>query len=268
MNSQPSSATNLEPLVEARSLGIEFENGFQALANIELKIERGEFVSIVGPSGCGKSTLLRLLAGLRAASSGELHILGVPATQARQERHRVGFVFQDANLLPWRTVVDNIRLPFELQESDNINREEQQPLIRESLQLIGLTDADANKRPHMLSGGMRMRVALARALVTQPDLLLLDEPFGALDDILRQQLNEELSRTWAQHRWTGVFVTHNVAEAVYMSQRVLVMSHSPGRIIADVPIPFDYPRETSLREEPDFARLTGVVSGHLQTNAS
>lgn len=266
-----------------------------SLQAVDLTVARGEFVSIVGPSGCGKSTLLRLIAGLRSPTSGKLQVHGrVPTDSAT----RSAFVFQDANLLPWRNVLGNIRLPFEIDERlsvatrlvdanrrDANRRDGDQPglpnppaasqssaksidkLIDEALQLIGLTKEDARKLPAQLSGGMRMRVSLARALVTQPEILLLDEPFASLDDILRQQLNEDLQRIWWQQRWTAVFVTHNVSEAVFQSQRVLVMSRAPGRLIHEINVPFEYPRDQSLRATAAFAELAGQVSEKLRAAA-
>ncbi len=257
--------TVAQPLIRAERLGMRFAaDGPATLDNVQFQIQAGEFVSLLGPSGCGKSTLLRMIAGLRQATAGELRVSGLPPEAARRSSGRVAFVFQDPTLLPWRTVTDNIRLPLELQ---GLPRQVHQSLIEDALQLIGLTATDAIKRPRMLSGGMRMRVSLARALVTDPQLLLLDEPFAALDDVLRQQLNEELVRIWQQTRWTGIFVTHNVAEAVFLSQRVLVMSARPGRMIADVPIPFGYPRTTELRADPDFGRLTVELTQNLREAA-
>jgi NitT/TauT family transport system ATP-binding protein len=247
--------------VTAKSVGVRFSPGQEVLRQVDLHIESGEFVSIVGPSGCGKSTLLRLIAGLLPPSCGTLAVAGQPPVEACSTRQRLAFVFQDANLLPWRNVTDNIRLPLELQRVPSGERHDP---VQRSLQLIGLTPDDAGKRPCMLSGGMKMRVSLARALVTDPDVMLLDEPFGALDDLMRQQLNEELSRIWLEKRWTGVFVTHNVSEAVYLSHRVLVMGPRPGTIVKDVRIPFEFPRGAQLRADSHFARTCGEVSRCLK----
>lgn len=229
-----------------------------------MSIPAGEFVSLVGPSGCGKSTLLRIIAGLLESTSGTLTVQQLEPAAARKTAVRMAFVFQDPTLLPWRTVVENIRLPLELQ---HVAADRHDGLISESLRLIGLRDDDLRKRPRNLSGGMRMRVSLARALVTDPQLLLLDEPFAALDDMLRQQLNEELVRIWSERRWTGLFVTHNVAEAVFLSQRILVLSSRPGTIAAEIKIPFPYPRTTELRGTAEFAKLTAEVSAKLREAA-
>lgn len=235
----------------------------RALGPIDMAIGGGEFVSLIGPSGCGKSTLLRLIAGLRQPTSGTLTVAGAsPATG----QTRVAFVFQDPNLLPWRTVAGNVRLPLELDNHEQDRSAIDQQVV-EAIRLVGLNDADITKRPRELSGGMRMRVSLARALVTRPDILLLDEPFAALDDILRQQLNEELQRIWWERRCTAVFVTHNVSEAVFLSQRVLVMSRGPGTLIDDIPMPFDSPREQDLRASAEYAQLVGQVSTSLRTAA-
>lgn len=250
--------------IEARSVGMTFASHQRALSDISFSVQAGEFVALLGPSGCGKSTLLRLIAGLMPVTDGSLTVAAKVPEVARREAARMAFVFQEPNLLPWRTVTANIRLPLELQ---GVSRTEHAARVDQALRLIGLTADDAGKRPRNLSGGMRMRVSLARALVTLPDLMLLDEPFAALDDVLRQQLNEELVRIWMQSKWTGMFVTHNVAEAVFLSQRVLVMSRRPGTIVADVRIPFAYPREPSLRAEPDFARLCGELSQRLREAA-
>lgn len=237
------------PLVAAAGLDKSFPSGVQALHDLNLEISRGQFVSLVGPSGCGKSTFLRLVAGLDAPTSGQLRV-------GDHDPLGLAFVFQDATLLPWRSVERNITLPLELR------READDAHVAQTLALVGLTDFAA-AYPAQLSGGMRMRVSIARALVTRPQILLLDEPFGALDEITRQRLNEELLRLWQQDRWTGLFVTHNVSEAVFLSQRVLVLSARPGRILADIPIPFSYPRSPYLRSAPEFLRLANGISRQL-----
>lgn len=247
--------------IRARQIGVVFQGGHTALQDVTFEIRAGEFVSFLGPSGCGKSTLLRIIAGLLVPGTGEVQVAGQTPESARKQWHRLAYVFQEPNLLPWRSVRDNIRLPLEL---ERMPADHQAELVEDSLRLVGLTPRDADKRPAMLSGGMKMRVSLARALVTGPDLLLLDEPFGALDDLLRQQLNEELLRLWLQQGWTAVFVTHNVAEAVYLSERILVMGRSPGRVMHDVAVPFGKSRTADLRGEPEFARLCGQVSRWLR----
>lgn len=251
-------------LIKVRDVAVSFDASRWALTGVSCDIGAGEFVALLGPSGCGKSTLLRLVSGLISPTVGTLTVGGLSPETARRSEFRVAFVFQEPNLLPWRTVADNIRLPLELR---GVPRREHAASIEKSLALIGLTPDDARKPPRSLSGGMRMRVSLARALVTLPDVLLLDEPFAALDDVLRQQLNEELVQIWMQHQWTGLFVTHNVAEAVFLSQRILVMNKRPGTIVADIPIPFPYPREPELRADPDFAKLCGELSQRLREAA-
>ena len=245
--------------VSATNVEMRFASGQLGVRDVSLSVRRGELIALVGPSGCGKSTLLRMIAGLMSPTSGSLQV-----NVGSNGDSRTAFVFQDSNLLPWRSVFDNIRLPLELRGE---SFEKQQAAVEDSLKLIGLKPSDSAKRPNMLSGGMRMRVSLARALVTQPELLLLDEPFAALDDLLRQQLNEELLRIWTEQRWTGLFVTHNVAEAVFLSQRVLVMSKSPGTFIADIAVPFEHPRDPDLRSTAEFAKLTGEVSRKLREAA-
>ncbi len=248
------------PLVACDSAGLTFPGPVEALAGVTLRLQRGELVSIVGPSGCGKSTLLRMIAGLIAATSGTLRVSGLPALEARRRGLQLGFVFQDATLLPWRSVRDNIRLPLELL---GVPKSEHAARIHEALELVGLRDFE-NSLPSQLSGGMKMRVALVRALVTHPQLLLLDEPFGALDEITRQRLNEDLLGLWQRQKWSGIFITHNVYEAVFLSQRVLVMGPRPGRLIAEVPIPFEFPRTPELRGTAEFARLSAEVSSLLR----
>lgn len=252
-------------LITAQHIDMQFDGQSHVLRDLNIDIEEGSFVSIVGPSGCGKSTFLRLVAGLRNQTSGTLLIQNEPPDVTARKR---AFVFQDPNLLPWRTVSDNVLLPLELGgEARRDQRAQIDTQVATTLRLVGLSESDATKRPRQLSGGMRMRVSLARALVTNPDIMLLDEPFAALDDILRQQLNEELQRIWWQKHWTGLFVTHNVSEAVFLSQRVLVMSRWPGTFVSDIPVPFEFPRTSELRAEPEFARLCGQVSQQLRRAA-
>jgi NitT/TauT family transport system ATP-binding protein len=250
--------------VIAEHVGLTYAGGQVAVANASFAIGGGEFVAIVGPSGCGKSTLLRMIAGLIAPTVGAIRVGHQTAAGMSRVSGRIGFVFQDPRLLPWRTAAQNVRLPLELEHASKTGPASR---VDQALSLVGLGEADAAKTPRMLSGGMRMRVSLARALVTEPEVLLLDEPFGALDDLLRQQLNDELQRIWLARRPTAVFVTHNVTEAVYLSQRVLVLTPSPGRIASDVPVGFAYPRQPELKGTGEFARQVGEVSALLRKAA-
>jgi len=226
-----------------------FPTGTVALTDVSVAIDAGEFVTVVGPSGCGKSTLLRLASGLESATSGAIEV----AARA------TSYVFQDATLLEWRSAMRNVELVGELR---GVSREERRERARAALDLVGLTGFET-QHPRQLSGGMRMRVSLARALVAQPDLALFDEPFGALDEITRLQMQTELQRIFRQERFAGLFITHSVSEAVYLSTRVLVMSGRPGRIVAEIPIPWDYPREPELRYSAEFGEITGRVSTAL-----
>jgi NitT/TauT family transport system ATP-binding protein len=227
-----------------------FATGTLAMSGVDLRLRPGEFVGIVGPSGCGKSTLLRLAAGLSKPSAGTVEVAA----------GRPGYVFQDPVLLPWRSVVRNIELPAELRE---LPKQERRRRVAAAVDLVGLRGFERHL-PRMLSGGMRMRVSLARALLLDPDLLLFDEPFGALDELTRERLNDELLRLYTARRFTGLFVTHSVSEAVFLSSRVVLMSPRPGRIIADIPVPFDYPRSRGLRFTPEFTALTARVSARLR----
>lgn len=231
-----------------------FPNGTNALQELGLHVRRGEFVGVVGPSGCGKSTLLRLVAGLEVPSIGSLEV----ATS------RLGYVFQDPTLLPWRSVRRNVELPGEL---ERLPRAERRRRATEAIRLVGLQGFE-RARPAALSGGMRMRTSLARSLMLEPDLFLFDEPFAALDELTRERLNVTLTQLFAARRFTALFVTHSITEAVFLATRVVVMSHRPGRIVADVPVPFPYPREPDLRFDPAFGSLAGDLSRRLRAEAT
>ncbi|HVC51766.1 MAG TPA: ABC transporter ATP-binding protein [Stellaceae bacterium] len=230
------------------------------MRGIDLAVGRGEFVSLLGPSGCGKSTLLRIVAGLAEPSTGHCH-LGLDG--AGPDRHapagRVGFVFQDPTLMPWSTVMSNVLLPFRI--AGRVGAAERER-VAAALAAVGLAGFERSY-PHQLSGGMRMRVSIARALVTEPDLLLLDEPFAALDEITRLALNDDLLRLWERYRPTVLFVTHSVFESVYLSTRIAVMTARPGRIAADLPVGLAQPRGRALRLAPEYAAMCETVSAAL-----
>jgi len=236
------------------------QNGTVALDDISFDVNDEEFVSLLGPSGCGKSTLLRIVAGLGPITEGEVLVEGLPPTLARRERGDTAFVFQDATLMPWRSVLGNVELPLELR---HVNRSERQTAATSALETVGLGDV-AGAYPHELSGGMKMRVSLARALAARPRMLLMDEPFGALDEITRQRLNGELLAVCALARWTVLFVTHNVFEAVFLSSRILVMGRRPGRVIADVTVPLPYPRDPSLRTASEYSQVVREIVNLLE----
>jgi len=227
-----------------------FPDGTEALRDVSFRVRPGEFTSVVGPSGCGKSTLLKIASRLLPHTSGDV------AVKAKN----LGYVFQDATLLPWRTVQRNVELFLELHKIDAAERTR---LASEAIELVGLTGFEQH-HPRRLSGGMKMRVSLARSLTLKPEIFLFDEPFGALDEITRARLNEELIRLFMHERFAGLFITHSVSEALFLSTRVLVMSARPGRLIADFVVPFDYPRNPDLRFDPAFARLAGDVSHALR----
>jgi len=236
-------------LVTVSRLSKVFRNGVTALESVDLAIEPRSFLSILGPSGCGKSTLLRLIAGLTPPSSGTI-------AWQNEEVGRIGFVFQEPTLMPWASVWDNVYLPLRLM---GLTKQQADQRIAETLTAVGL-ESFARAYPRELSGGMKMRVSIARALVTEPQILLLDEPFAALDEITRFRLNEDLLRLWQRHAWTVVFVTHSVFESVFLSNRIVVMGKRPGRVMADVPIDLPYPRESALRITPAYSEACGRLS--------
>ena len=249
----------IQPIVELHDVGKRFASGLEALDGIELSVARGEFLSLLGPSGCGKSTLLRIIAGLSEPSRGTCQLsLGEPDKPVPSGR--IGFVFQDPTLMPWSTVAANAELPFRI--AGRV-RSEERDRVAAALRAVGLAGFE-RAYPHQLSGGMRMRVSIARALVTDPELLLLDEPFAALDEITRFALNDDLLRLWETRQPTVLFVTHSVFESVYLSTRIAVMSPRPGHIVADLPVNLPHPR-TGTRTSPAYAAICETVSRALGT---
>ncbi|MFC8798652.1 ABC transporter ATP-binding protein [Promicromonospora sp. NPDC057138] len=226
-----------------------FPTGTVALEGVSLSVAAGEFVSVVGPSGCGKSTLLRLASGLEQVTGGDIEVNATSTS----------YVFQEPTLLEWRSALRNVELVGELRGAGKADRRRR---AQAALDLVGLTGFE-RQHPRQLSGGMRMRVSIARALVAEPDLALFDEPFGALDEITRLRMQTELQSLFELKSFAGLFITHSVSEAVYLSTRVVVMSGRPGRVVADIPVPWSYPRPPELRFEPEFAALTGEVSAAL-----
>ena len=238
------------PILSFDNVSMTFPDGTKALEEVSLNVAAGEFVTVVGPSGCGKSTLLRIASNLEENSTGICSV----------DRDSIGYVFQDASLMPWRTVQRNVELIAELHKLGKAERTE---LANAAIDLVGLRGFE-DKYPRQLSGGMKMRASLARSLVLKPKVFLFDEPFGALDEITRERLNDELLRLFQLEGFAGLFITHSITEAVYMSTKVLVMSARPGRIIASFDVPFSYPRTHDLRYEPAFAELCGEISHALR----
>ena len=236
--------------LDLRNISLTFPDGTQAIGDVDLTIKRGELVTIVGPSGCGKSTLLRIISGLQQPTSGSCYV----------DRNSLGYVFQDSVLLPWRNVRKNVGLNAELQ---GIPKEQRQESVQKAINLVKLND-HVTKFPHQLSGGMKMRCSLARSLVSQPQLFLFDEPFGALDEMTREHLNDELLNIFLQEKFAGLFITHSIQEAVFLSTRVIVMSSQPGRFISEHKIDFPFPRVPDIRYSAEFAELSGQISHDLK----
>lgn len=246
----PETRNEGKTLLDFQDVEMTFPNGTVALSGVDLTVRKGEFVTVVGPSGCGKSTLLRIASGLENASHGTVNI----ATS------RIGYVFQDATLLPWRNVQANVELLAELRKEPRATRSQK---AREAIDLVGLKGFEQHL-PRQLSGGMKMRASLARSLTLDPEVFLFDEPFGALDEITRERLNDELLRLFAERRFAGLFITHSVSEAVYLSTKVVVMSGRPGAIVRTLDVPFPVPRDPDVRFTPEFAALVGEVSHALR----
>jgi NitT/TauT family transport system ATP-binding protein len=245
--------------VEVLSAEKTYPNGTQALLPVNLSVQAGGFVTLLGPSGCGKSTLLKMAAGLLAPSAGAVQLWGRPVAEHEAGGHRLSFVFQDATLMPWARVRANVRLPLDLA---GVPRAESEPRVRRALQRVGLARFE-HSLPRELSGGMQMRVSIARGLVTEPQLLLMDEPFGALDEITRNRLDSDLLALWQEQRLTVVFVTHSIHEAVFLSQRVVVMAARPGRIVEEFEIAEPYPRRPGFRVSTAFSHYAERLQDSL-----
>jgi NitT/TauT family transport system ATP-binding protein len=245
-----SNATTTSSAVTFREVSMTFPDGTKALAPTSFDVKPGEFVTVVGPSGCGKSTLLRIASGLTQPTTGSVSV----------ERSGLGYVFQDATLLPWRTVVQNVEL---LAELEGLPSDETRRRAVENIELVGLSGHE-HKYPKQLSGGMRMRASLARSLVLEPKVFLFDEPFGAVDEITRERLNDEVILLFLRKQFAGLFITHSITEAVFLSTRILVMSGRPGSVVGEFDVPFEYPRQPELRFDPAFAELCGRVSHALR----
>ncbi|WOD15462.1 ABC transporter ATP-binding protein [Paraburkholderia kirstenboschensis] len=249
--------------ISCRNINVRFfteRRSVTAIAGLSLDVAAGEFLTLLGPSGCGKSTFLRVVADLIKPSRGEISVLGA-APQMARERRDIGFVFQDAALLPWRTAIQNVQLPLEVAGG---KARSGRATPRELLELVGLKGRE-DAYPHEMSGGMRQRVAIARALVSDPKVLLMDEPFGALDEITRDRLNEELRRVWKEMDLTTLFVTHSIYEAAFLGQRVLMLAANPGRVKEIVPVKLPEDRTLDIRESREFVELAAYLRRVLET---
>jgi len=248
------------PAIEVRGVDKTYPNGTHALQPVDLRVEEGDFVTLLGPSGCGKSTLLKMVAGLLTGDAGQILVWGQPMTPDARLARRLAFVFQAPTLMPWADVQTNVRLPLDL---EGVPRAQADPRVTEALALVGL-DKFAHALPSALSGGMQMRVSIARALVEDPDLLLMDEPFGALDEITRHNLDGELLELWRKKKLTVVFVTHSIHEAVFLSTRVVMMAARPGRIVDEVRIDEPYPRSQDFMVSPQFSQYARRLQDSLR----
>jgi NitT/TauT family transport system ATP-binding protein len=246
------------PMIEIEAVSKRYGGGAAVLETIDLCVVKEEFVTLIGPSGCGKSTVLKLISGLTAPSGGTLRVDGMTSRNAREI---VSYIFQDATLLPWRTIRQNVGLGLELEGASKKRRADRTDSL---LKLVGLGHV-ADAYPRELSGGMKMRASIARAMATNPRLLLMDEPFAALDEMSRDRLNEELLRLRAEQKWTAVFVTHSVAEAVFLSTRIIVLAPNPGRIHATLAVDLPFPRTAAVRATPAFEQMVANVSLALRS---
>jgi len=246
---------NVIPEISIERVTKRFKNAAVALEDVTLKVDRGEFVSFLGPSGCGKSTLLKLVSGLSPVSEGQVRVNGMTPENARE---LMSFIFQDATLLPWRTVEQNVGLGMELEYAA---RDARAARVAKMLDLVRLTNV-ARRYPRQLSGGMKMRVSIARALVSRPRILLMDEPFAALDEMARDRLNEELLKLHQEQKWTVLFVTHSVAEAVFLSSRVVILAAHPGRVAHELQVELPWPRTADTRESKAYLEIVAEAT-HL-----
>ncbi len=260
----PPPPAQADPAIALRNVSVRFmsERGaVTALDKVSFSVPAGSFLTLLGPSGCGKSTLLRVVADIVAPTSGSVRVLGHAPVQARRQRE-IGFVFQDATLLPWRTVIDNVRLPLQVGGAERPPRAGRGP--EELLALVGLGGWE-RALPRELSGGMRQRVSIARALLGEPKILLMDEPFGALDEITRDRLNEELLGIWRETGTTILFVTHSIHEAAYLGQQVLMLAARPGRVREIIPVDLPEPRHLAIRDTAMFGALAARLRAVLET---
>ncbi|WP_181704672.1 ABC transporter ATP-binding protein [Chthonobacter rhizosphaerae] len=259
MSSTASADPSRRPVVRLEGVTKSFANGTLALDRLTLEVRPGEFLSLLGPSGCGKSTALRIIAGLGQPTAGRVDWPATPHDAGGAPERSIGFVFQEPTLMPWATVFNNVWLPLRLKGRSKASVRD---AVMEALERVGLT-AFADAYPRELSGGMKMRVSLARALVTRPKLLLMDEPFAALDEITRFKLNNDILQLQAELGWTVVFVTHSVFESVYLSSRIVVMAARPGRVFEEIEVPVPRPRDEAFRTSPDYVALCRQASDAL-----